>query len=145
MKKNPMMATIAAFLFVALMASCKKSSDSQPTRTEMMVGTWNLNAYGQDDNGDGLLQASEYDPIPAGAALQQTYRADGTGVFMTQGPGSAPTYTNINWSLTDNEQNLRVQATGGATTNATIAVLTQSQLQGYDPAQSPRYIYVLTK
>jgi|GEM_PF-2396159 len=143
MKSNSMKAMLAAFVFIAMLGSCKKSSDKL-TRTEMMVGTWNLNAYGVDDNNNGILEASEYDAIPAGAAMEQTYRSDGTGVFMTQGPANLPVYSNVNWLLTDNEQNLRVVSNGN-TTNATISVLTEHELQGYDPAQSPRYVYLLTK
>ena len=136
---------VTGLLFTAtLLNSCKKDEDDSPSRSELIVGTWNVNAYGTDANMNGTLEATEYGTIPAGAAMVQTYRRDGTGVIITQPTTGSPVSTNITWSLTNNDQNLRV-ATDSTTTNATISKLTEHELMGYDPAPSTRVIYLLTK
>lgn len=138
-----MIALLLGILFTA--PSCKKNEDSLPSRNALIVGTWNVNAFGVDDNGNGTLEVPEYDTIPAGAALVQTYRSNGTGMFTTQSPGNPPTYTNISWTLTNNENNLKVVTESGVTTNATISELTEHRLQGYDPTSSPRVVFLLTR
>lgn len=132
-----------AFALCTLNA-CKKDDSPAPTRSQLIIGTWNINAYGVDDNMNGNLESSEYDAIPAGSGLTETFRSDGTGVITTTAPGGSPTPQNITWSLTNSDQNLQVVSSSG-TTNATITRLTEHELMGYDPSLSPRTIYLLTK
>lgn len=138
-----LVAYIAIVVFAATFGACKKK-DNGPARQQLMVGTWNLNAYGQDDNMNGTLETPEYDTIPAGIALIQTYRSDGTGMFTTNA-GSLSTSTNVTWVLMNNEMNLRVVTSEGDTTMAVVSKLTEHELQGYDPGADPRLVFLLTK
>ncbi len=126
--------------------SCDKEKD-EPTRSELIVGTWTLSAYGQDDNMNGILESSEQDPIPAGAGLIEVFNSNGTGsVTTTPAGGGASTTSSITWQLQSNDQQLAVTTTSTATTSiAIISLLNSTQLMGYDPAASPRIIFLLTK
>lgn len=140
---------IAAVLFVVAgttLFSCKKDDDPEtPSRASLIIGTWTINAYGQDDNMNGILETTEYDPYPAGANLVETFRADGTGtIAVTPTGGGATMTTNMLWSLQNNDQTLRV-ITGSDTSLATISVLSETEFSGYDSDASPRVIYKLTK
>lgn len=140
-----MLLTVAALLTTTVFYSCKKDDDSSKAPKDLIVGTWNVNAYGVDDNMNGTLEVSEYDSIPPGVALVQTYRADGSGVFTTQSPGTTPKSTNITYSLLNNDQTLHIVTETNDTTNATISQLTEHQLQGYDVTLNPRIVFLLTK
>lgn len=142
MKKLLVIPLLAATVF--FMASCNKEDDKKQTRKELMVGTWNLNAAGVDDNMNGRLDVAEYDTIPAGVNLTQTYRADGTGVFTTRVPNEPDKAENISWTLTDGDKNLKVTTTN-AVTNATIVELNSTTLEGYDVSVNPRFIFILKK
>ena len=124
--------------------SCKKNDNNTPSRSELLVGTWNVNAYGVDSNNNGLLETSEYGVVPAGAAIIQTYRADGTGVFTGKQAGKADTSYNITWRLTNGNQNLEITS-AGVVSNSTISELTDRRLQGYVANANPRVVFLLLK
>ena len=129
-----------------LFSSCQKdNNDEARTRYKLIQGTWNLTAYGQDDNMNGRLEESEKDLIPSGALMRQTYNADGSGKIETAGPGGAdPASNNITWELRNNEAYLAVtQAL--LTSVANISTLTETEFSGYDTAASTRIIYLFNK
>src|SRR5215217_2557452 len=84
-----------------LLSSCSKS-DSNPSRSELIVGTWTMNAYGVDDNMNGILEPAEYDAIPAGVSLTETFRADKTGTITTVNPSSGTSSYNMKWKFENN-------------------------------------------
>ena len=125
-------------------SSCNKGDDD-PSRSELIVGTWTMNAYGVDDNMNGTLETSEYDPIPAGVNLVETFRADKTGSITTSTPLGSSSY-NMKWRFESNDQNLIVtNDANGTSTTAVVSRLTSNELQGYDPAPPVRTIYLLKK
>ena len=75
----------------------------------------------------------------------QTYRADGTGVFTGRQQGKPDTSYNITWALTNNDQNLAITFPDKSVTNATITEFTDRSLQGYNPAVTPRTVFLLLK
>ncbi|MEO6830846.1 MAG: hypothetical protein ABI378_01355 [Chitinophagaceae bacterium] len=146
MKKNVLLLMVAALITTTLFYSCKKDdNNATQSRKDLIIGTWNVNAYGVDDNMDGTLEVSEYDTIPPGVALIQTYRADGTGVFTTQSPGTSPKSTNITYSLINGDQTLHIVTEDNQVTDATITEMTEHRLQGYDVTSNPRIVFLLTK
>jgi len=137
----------AALLFTGttVLFSCNKDDDDDMTRSrsELIVGTWNLVAYGVDQNNNGTLETSEQSAIPAGTGLREIFNADKTGSIITT-TNNVPTGVSITWSLENNDNTLKVTGPGTNTT-ATILTLTSSTLIGYDPAALAKVIYVLEK
>lgn len=128
-----------------LVSSCSKS-DNDPARSELITGTWTLNAYGVDDNMNGILEPAEYDVIPAGVNLTETFRADKTGNITTANPVSGSSSYNMKWKFENNDQNLIVtNDVNGASTTAIVTRLSANELMGYDPAPATRTIYLLKK
>ena len=78
---------LLAFLTASLsftFVSCKKEKDPEPSRKELLTGSWNIKAAGQDQNNNNVLETSEYDSTFAaasvfGAIVKQTFNADGSG------------------------------------------------------------------
>ena len=131
------------FLFFV---SCKKDKDEvkDPSRSELIIGTWTAVAYGIDVNGDNILQESEKEPIGEGVSLVQTYNADGTGKIVTKGPGDPAKTTPTTWKFINNDQILEVDE-GSTITKARILTLTSNEVSGYDEAITPHLIMVFRK
>jgi len=124
--------------------ACNKDNDSQ-TRTELIIGTWSLNAYGVDDNMNGILEVTEYDSIPPGVNIMETFRADKTGSITTVNASGTNSF-NMKWRLEDEDQKLIVtNDLGGTSTTAIISRLNNNEFMGYDPAPPIRTIYLLKK
>lgn len=127
-----------------LFSACKKNKDSR-SRSELIIGTWSLNAYGVDDNMNGILEVSEYDSIPAGVNIIETFRADNTGSITTVNAAGTNSY-NMKWRLEDKDEKLIVtNNTSGTSTTAVISRLNSNEFMGYDPATPIRTIYLLKK
>lgn len=145
MKRILHLPAFAAIIAVScLSTSCKK--DDKETRSELIVGTWTLNAYGQDDNSNGTLESSEYDPIPAGVSMVQTYRSDKTGMITTTNTSGGTSSSNITWDFRNDDKELVVTNTGNNTNSiAVVTRLNRNEFMGYDPAPAIRTIYLFTK
>ena len=131
---------------IVLSTSCNKDDDGPKSRNDLIVGTWTLNAFGVDDNMDGILQTAEYDPIPAGAGQIQIYRSDKTGVITTQATSGSPQSANMKWRFDNNDQNLIVTYdVAGNSTIGVVSQLTTTDLMGYDPSAAVRIIFLFKK
>lgn len=126
-----------------MFSACEK--EKTPSRSEMITGTWAVNAFGEDDNMNGSLEENEYNTIPAGASLVITMRTDNTGVATLDSTGKSSVTQGFTWQLINNEQDLRITTNTGSVSTAHIAKLTPNQLQGYDQASNPRFIIDLRK
>ncbi|HTO15723.1 MAG TPA: lipocalin family protein [Edaphocola sp.] len=123
---------IAAITFLA--SSCSKN-DSQD-RKKMMLGTWTLIELGEDLNTNGNLDNGETQPASSyGVSGYYTFNEDGTAVSsVTIGTGSQT--SNVNWSLTNNDQNLYVSS-GSQSVTFPIKELTKNRLVLLNTDSSP--------
>lgn len=127
-----------------IFSACKKNKDSQ-SRSELITGTWSLNAYGVDDNMNGILEISEYDPIPAGVNIIETFRADNTGSVTTVNASGTTSY-NMKWRLEEKDEKIIItNDNNGTSVTAVISRLNSNEFMGYDPATPIRTIYLLKK
>ncbi|MGC4102974.1 lipocalin family protein [Ferruginibacter sp.] len=143
MKKTFLIMTAAVCLMFT--SSCKK--DKEASRSELLQGTWHVSAMGQDDNMNGTLEVSEYDPIPAGSSLTETFNADHSGSATLVNSGVTTT-SSFTWQLQSNDQQLLVTTTASGTSSTTtsqISLLSSTQLMGYDITSSPRTIILMVK
>ncbi len=125
-----------------LFGACRK--EDAPTRSQLIVGNWAVNAYGEDDNMNGILDENEQDNIPSGAGLVLTIRTDNTGVGTLNQSGKDPVTKGFTWQLINNDQDVRVTIDGKVSI-AHIAKISANQLQGFDQEASPRMIVDLRK
>lgn len=126
--------------------SCKKDKDevNDPSRSELIAGTWTAVAYGINVNGDNILQESEKQPSGQGVSLVQTYNANGTGKIVTKDPGEPANTTETTWKFINNDQILEVDE-GSKITKARILALTANEVSVYDEAITPHVIMVFKK
>lgn len=125
-----------------LFSACKK--ETTPSRSELIAGTWSVNAYGQDDNMNGVLDDNEHDVIPAGAGLVITLRTDQSGVATLDSTGKSSVTKGFTWQLINNDRDIRVTVDNNVTI-AHISKLTANELQGYGQDANPRLIVDLRK
>lgn len=147
MKKLTSQLLIAAAVTAGstLFSSCDKEDKEIIPRKDLLVGTWTLNAYGQDDNNNGMLETSEYDSIPPGVNIIETFRSDKTGTVTTTNSGGSSSY-NMTWALQNEDKELVISNdNNGNSTTTVISRLTENEFMGYDPSSPIRIIYLLTK
>jgi hypothetical protein len=97
-------ALVAATMAISLFPSCKKK-DSDPSRAQLMVGTWKNTEEGDDANNNGNWDDSEHGSITAADQSTFTFQSDGSGTVTDP---SLPIAVPVNWSLLNNDQDLRV-------------------------------------
>ncbi len=142
--KKPMMWISGVLISCSLlMGACRKKDDT-PARSQLIIGTWAVNAYGNDDNMNGVLDESEHKVIPAGASLVITLRTDNSGVATLDSTGKMSVTKGFTWQLINGDDDIKVTVDNNVTI-VHIAKLTTNDLQGYDQAASPRLIVDLRK
>lgn len=125
MKKLFILSGLATTLFAS---SCKK--DEQ----DLLVGTWTAQYGAEDDNNNGVMDASEK-IVSTDHKNTLTLNADGTGVIVYQYTASDPVQTtNINYSLTEDGKKLTMSTSSGSEVY-NIETLTKTELMfSYQPA-----------
>jgi hypothetical protein len=128
---------VALVLASSLLAtSCKKKEDD-PSRAQMITGTWKLTQEGEDTNGNGTWEDSER--TAAADQATATFNADGTGT--TSGTVSGiPISFPFNWRLQNNDNDIRIITTilGSTDTSVNnIVTVTSSDFVVRDMSASP--------
>ncbi len=136
-RKLFLVAVIAAMLSVSILPSCKKSDNSTPSRSAMIVGNWKAYQQGTDANGNGTWDADEHTDI-VGISMSGITVKLGTITLKDDKSGSAtatilgsPTTMPLTWSLLNNDNDLQVIVTtmaGPYTLSGTIVSLNESEL-----------------
>ncbi len=102
-------------LFVAAVATlagvaCKKDSNSTPSRSQLIQGTWKPSFTANDKNGNKVLDADERVPTTDTGSI--VFKGDGTGSATAQGI-SLP----FSWKFFNNEQALITTSSFGSDTS----------------------------
>lgn len=97
-------ALVAAVMAVSVLPSCKKK-DSDPSRSEQVVGTWKNTEEGDDANNNGEWDASEHEAIPMAEQATFTFQSNGTGTVTDP---SLPIAIPVSWTLLNSDQDFRV-------------------------------------
>lgn len=112
-------ALIAALMAVTVLPSCKKKEDD-PTRAQMLVGTWKLSQQGDDTNGDGVWQDSERQAVPADEMATTEFKSDGTGTLTV---ALFPVPIPFTWSLQNNDTELKGTTTFMGQSETTVETI----------------------
>src|SRR4051794_18961565 len=97
-------ALLAAIMATSIFPSCKKK-DSEPTRSQLVVGTWKNTEQGNDVNNNGTWDTSEHHPFTPTTQFLFTFQAGGTG---TASSSALPVAVPVTWSLQNNDQDFSV-------------------------------------
>jgi len=132
MKKLLLPLTLFALSILAL-ASCKKSSGTSKSKTELLTqASWKINALGIDVNMNGTIDNGE--------SQEEDCQADNTFTFNTNGTGTddegsllcsgQPQTQDFTWSFKSNET---IISANNVTFNGdfTISSLTDTELKAY--------------
>ncbi len=123
------------FLFlisVSLLGACKKESNTPSgplTKTDLLIGKWTAKASGTDLNNNDSLEVSEYESMPAGLIVYQTFTADKRAFIDVTSYGKTVLTDNFMWELTDNDQKL-LRISDGDTLVHFIKSFTPNQITG---------------
>jgi hypothetical protein len=120
-------ALVAVVMAVSLLfPSCKKK-DSDPSRAQLIVGTWKNTEEGDDTNNNGTWDGSEHMAVPAADQATLTFQSNGTGTVTDP---SLPVAIPLSWTLLNSDQDLRVVVSsilGQDTIQGNIVTLDASQ------------------
>ena len=134
MKKALLSMAAVATLFTA----CKKSDDDNQTRSQMLVGTWNMSSYGMDANNNSTLDNGETGPTSTTTfGAKVTMNSDATGTQVAYFLGTADT-SNFKWALTNNENSLQI-IDGTDTSYMLIKSISSSNLTLLDTAAGMQF------
>ncbi len=136
MKTTRLSAGIAALLLLSF-AACKKETTSS-YRSQILLGTWAVEATGNDSNQNRQLEPSEREPSEPGYLSTLTFLSGGKAVNHFRRNANAPLTvdSNIQWKLRDNDKYLDLylplfSATKIDTLPAEIIVLDETRLELY--------------
>ncbi len=138
MKKHIFTLTaLSAVLALAVMPSCKKN-DSSKSRSEMIVGSWQTYQEGEDSNNNGVWDANEHIDLDSNDKVTFAFNAGGTG---TASVSYLPTPVVTNWSLPNNENDIRIILTipgmSSDTLSGNIVSFTESEVVIKDASATP--------
>jgi hypothetical protein len=148
MKKSTLTLTaLAALLTLSLLPSCKKDDDNgSQSRSQTLVGTWKSAQDGEDDNNNGVWDASERSNVDSTDMTTFTFNSNGTGVVT---PLAFPIPISFNWNLQNNDNDLRIISSFGGSAPDTevvnIVSLTSSEGVFKDASSKPVSFFSLKK
>lgn len=134
--KKFQLSSLVFMMLVVSFVSCKKDSEKQPTKTELVTASpWLFSSASIDQNNDGVGDVAVPPSVllPCYTDNTLTFKADGTGTFdegatkcNTTDPQSSP----FTWSFTSAEQNITFTASifPGASGEFKIITLNNTQL-----------------
>lgn len=145
MQKIIIPATIA-LLSLSVLPSCKKKSDD-PSRTQLLMGSWKATQQGADDNTNGSWDQSEHHTISSDSTGTFTFSNNGSGTLAVTVMGM-PFSQPFTWNLMNNDQDLRMIITGfgsNDTTDLNIVTIDASNLILKDASSTPNDYVQLSK
>ncbi len=143
MKRYLLLSTILLAALSMTSLSCKKDSDAGKSRANLILGTWVVTGSGADENNNNILEPAERNAALTGFTLRRTYNAGGSGGAEVMVSGQLFSKTPFTWSLTDNDQTLRMAS--GSTDEVVITLLTETQLAYYEKGSNPHQLTILTR
>ena len=103
-----------SFLFITVMAGCKKHTHKPGKKTleELLTsGQWLLVGYGYDDNSSGTLDMDENLIIDCQKDNTIEYRKNGSGISLeNQSVCMADPVSEFEWKFIDKEKAIEIQA-----------------------------------
>ena len=140
MNKSLSLSVFPLMCFALFFISCKK--DKGPSRSELIVGSWERVNGGVDRNNNDFLEASEFEQNSDSTKTFFTFKSDGTGRLLFTVPGVPPVESELVWKITDKDQSLEISYTDRVIDPRILkfTVFTKTQFQGYLPISKPHYI-----
>lgn len=113
MKTITLKLVISFFSFIFFI-SCSKENDATDHNTALLIqNSWKFEAYGLDENNNGLIEETENAMLACEADDIFTFNANRTGIFAggaTPCSMGEPATINFNWSLSNNGTELAIFA-----------------------------------
>ena len=98
---------LALFVFTA----CEKDKEqSAPNVEQHLIGTWKMDAIGQDMNEDGEFTDDEIQANFAGMSLDITLNADYTGSMSGNAELTGDIGGSISWTLSEDNKHLQINS-----------------------------------
>ncbi len=143
--KNHFLLTLLLLAGFALFStSCKKDRD--PSRSEMIVGSWNVVAGGTDANSNTILDPEERENIPAGFEQIITFKEGGAGVATLKQTGTiiSSQTQSFDWKFINEDRVLEI-ISGQGTLNVNVTLLTGQQFEGNNLSGTTRAFQIWSK
>ena len=133
--------TVAFLAVVGMTTSCKK--DDEDTSKNRMIGTWNVQYIGSDDNENGSLEESEKEVITDTSRFTFTFKEGGTGETVLTPSINTGVNTTVPFTWSLDEAANKVTITANNETNVvSLLTLNQNVFSGvYGEGQDKTWLY----